>query len=206
MSDRIFSLPLTCLPGIGEVWGGDYDFPMESWNGRPVILDIGANVGAYSWRALSVWPSAIVHAYEPDPFIFRFLEANCAPRVICHNAAVGDTSMSILYSGNNTPLCSGLYPLGERGLEKTPVTVIDPADLPVADIVKIDAELSEGYILEHLSFTPKMLALEWHGDEQRVRVEAALAGKMILLESRKEAMYGRGILKYIDPSVRKTPP
>ena len=34
---------------------------------RPVILDIGANVGSFAAWALKRWPGAHVHCYEPLP-------------------------------------------------------------------------------------------------------------------------------------------
>ena len=40
------------------------------------ILDVGANVGFFSLCARSFYPTAKIHAYEPNPRIFPFLEQN----------------------------------------------------------------------------------------------------------------------------------
>ncbi len=59
---------------------------------RPVIIDIGANVGFFSIFALSRFPDATIYAYEPIPANFRQLERNChinADKTIhCYNQAV----------------------------------------------------------------------------------------------------------------------
>lgn len=190
-----FHCPIVCLPGIADVWGGSYDFPDTKAEGNPTILDIGSNCGAFALRSLLFFPGATIHAYEPNPEIFPFLQRNCSPRVICHNEAVGDTEKPSLYRGADTPLCGSQYPNQETTVETIPIKVIQPELLPVADIVKIDTEGAEGFIVERLQFIPRLLALEWHGDENRQRVEKALAGKMRLLSTRLICP-GLGILKY----------
>lgn len=55
----------------------------------PVVLDVGANVGAYSKAALEVCPSATVIAFEPHPTTFRTLTAADA-RIRTCNFALGD--------------------------------------------------------------------------------------------------------------------
>ena len=50
---------------VQKVLGGEYEMPHRAT--RPVILDIGANVGSFAARALKRWPGAHVHCYEPLP-------------------------------------------------------------------------------------------------------------------------------------------
>lgn len=60
----------------------DMDLPEDA-----NILDIGANIGAFSCYVKSVLPYANIRAYEPDSENFRLLYENC-PEVSCHNVAV----------------------------------------------------------------------------------------------------------------------
>lgn len=192
---REFKAPLNCLAGLAEVWNGQYDFVGLQTSGEPpVILDIGANCGAFSlWCLLVHWPKATIHAYEPNPEVFNYLKANCSPRVQCHAFAVGDPSLNYLSLPENKPLHARLSEL--PGVLGFSVSTIHPNRLPVADLIKIDAEGSEGFIVENLACIPKLLVLEWHGDEQRRRVENAMAGKMQLVEAQSRGAVG--ILKYI---------
>lgn len=52
---------------------------LSRWQGKSrgagVILDVGANLGIYSFAALAAEPNAIVHAFEPTPEIAATLEA-----------------------------------------------------------------------------------------------------------------------------------
>ena len=162
---RDFCCPLECLPGVGDVWSGEYDFPGVVSKGAPVILDIGANCGSYSARSLAFWPSAIVHAYEPNPKMFEYLRRNCEPRVICHNSAVGDPLLNHLYHGNSSALCGSQYCSTEQNQQSDVIDVISPEFLPEAEVVKLDAEGAEGFIIERLTFTPELLALEWNSGE-----------------------------------------
>jgi FkbM family methyltransferase len=57
------------------------------------ILDIGANLGFFSIAARSHYPRAIIHAYEPNPRVLPFLEANTSELGIAvYPEAVGGQS------------------------------------------------------------------------------------------------------------------
>ena len=60
-----------------------------------VIVDIGAHVGLFSIAARRHFPSGVIHAYEPNPAIWTYLEANVqAMDVIIHREAVNHTAGS----------------------------------------------------------------------------------------------------------------
>jgi FkbM family methyltransferase len=42
------------------------------------ILDVGANAGFFSLAARNAFPDATIHAYEPNPFVLRFIERHAA--------------------------------------------------------------------------------------------------------------------------------
>jgi hypothetical protein len=62
--------PATMRRHVQKVLDGEYEVPYRAT--RPVILDIGANVGSFAAWALKRWPGAHVHCYEPLPEILRF--------------------------------------------------------------------------------------------------------------------------------------
>lgn len=188
---------MTCLAGVAEVWNGQYDFKgLRTSGAAPVILDIGANCGAFSlWASLVHWPLATIHAYEPNPDIFPYLVRNCEPRVQCHNVAVGDTAWTSLHFHPQHPLCASVHPQKDHTAAKS-IRTISPLELPAADIIKIDTEGAEFEILRMLPYTPSLLVLEWHGQLQRVNIENILAGRMRLVES-TVSEDDTGILKYI---------
>jgi FkbM family methyltransferase len=53
-----------------------YRVEFELTNEIDVVVDIGANVGAFSRFALSMFPHAQIFAYEPDPDTFKLLDVN----------------------------------------------------------------------------------------------------------------------------------
>ena len=63
---------------IAEVLAGEYE---AGFSGEGLtILDIGANVGAFSLWADMRWPGSTIHAYEPHPETFRLFQRNVAGR------------------------------------------------------------------------------------------------------------------------------
>jgi FkbM family methyltransferase len=196
MKDRIFTCPLDCLAGVGEVLGGQYNVAIQV-AGAPRVLDIGANVGAFSLYALGLWPQAQIIAYEPHPAIFRYLRQNTAQMAVtCVEAAVGDSSFARLRPGSDTRLCSSQYDLGRQGNASIDIKVIRPEDLPPADIIKIDTEGAEGYIVSHLQSHPRLLLVEYHTEVTRMQVECGLLSKMKLISSRV-GRPGYGFLAFI---------
>jgi FkbM family methyltransferase len=178
---RDFVCPRDCLSGVGEVWSGQYAFKANV-NGPVRVLDIGANVGAFSLWARSFWPECTVTAYEPVPGLFWYLKKNAAGQPVkCINAAVGDPVMCKMFPGKETRLCCSQYQGERQGDGFFKVNVVMPESLPAAEIVKIDAEGAEGYIVERMQFVPALMVVEWHGEENRRRVENALKGKMALM-------------------------
>jgi methylase of polypeptide subunit release factors len=94
---RIFHVPIPLefhLPGgvgegiVREVLAGEYESGHVGEQLR--VLDIGANVGAFSIWAAHRWPGSTIQAYEPNPSTFALLQTNTRryPMIRCHNAAV----------------------------------------------------------------------------------------------------------------------
>lgn len=58
------------------------------------ILDVGANVGLFSLWASHIFPSALIHAYEPNPAILPYLlrNLNGLPKVRVWPEGVSDVA------------------------------------------------------------------------------------------------------------------
>jgi FkbM family methyltransferase len=198
MKNQIFSCPRECLPGIGEVWSDALPVRLEF--GSPLVLDIGANVGAFTLWALRQWPGCRVTAYEPHPYLFGFLEQNTAGLPVeCIRAAVGDSQFGTLRPGNNSLLCNSQYDLGRQGNPSIPVQVIPPEALPPAEIVKVDTEGAERFIVENLKHLPALLLVEFHTEANRIAVERALCGRMTPVQYRL-LQPGYGHIVYLRPA------
>jgi len=132
--------------------GGSYDVPFNPAT-PPVILDIGANVGAFVRWSVKRWPGCVIHAYEPHPGNFALLTRTInalesQEGINCHNVAVAEKeSVSALsFAGLNCGEWSLLIQ-PKDAKETVQVRTISAATLPVADILKIDAEGAEIFIL-----------------------------------------------------------
>jgi len=67
-------------PHAEKVLAGEYAAPVDFQN-PPRVLDIGANVGAFTLWANQTWPGAAVIGYEPHPDNAAAWRENCAPLV-----------------------------------------------------------------------------------------------------------------------------
>lgn len=196
-----------------DVLKGCYDVPIEfpDTGYTPTILDIGANVGAFCRWASDRWPNVktnvSIHAYEPALPNFKLLDRTCAEIIknnvfiYRHMKAVGDSEAVVpLYS--RSPNC-GNYSLSNMHLPKAPlvanVDVVDAAELPEADIVKIDTEGSELMIVKRLTLTPRLKAivLEYHSYSDIEPITTYLVGNGFTAFEYSPSSEHRGILKFL---------
>jgi len=134
------------------------------------ILDIGANVGAFTLRCARRWPDARVIAYEPAPENAAEFRSNCGAlkTVEFHEKAVrGFTGQDMLLLGDRGAV-HGFHDLGRTVSRGPYVECLSAADLPAADLVKIDTEGCEVEIVNKLDTSKtKAIVCEWHTDEAR---------------------------------------
>lgn len=123
-----------------------------------VVLDGGANLGAWTAQALSIQPTLRIFAFEPVSHLFQALYQRFAEdtRVICLHTALadqpGESEIFIdgYYSGSNSLFCR---PIFSKCIHETiPLTTGDAfvAEnfLEVIDFLKLDVEGAEMKVLQ----------------------------------------------------------
>jgi len=143
---------------------------------KPLILDIGGNVGQSVHRLKEVWEKAVIHSIEPLPEAFRRLHMCQAlfTGVTTHNIALGSRNgKQDFYVSKHQPMLSSLYKLNENSVDSIAInkpesdhkdfletktiqvhvrtldTFARQNRIDSVDIIKIDAQGSESDILEH---------------------------------------------------------
>jgi FkbM family methyltransferase len=185
------------VPHAQRVLRGEYDVPYE--HARPVIIDIGANIGSFAVWALGRWPGGFVHCYEPLPANFALLEQNLGnvngTRVAIYPFAIGDPARTRLLLGKHNCGEGSFYDLGCQSGEWVEVETKAPDVLPKAQILKIDAEGSE---IDILSRMPRLdvdiVVLEYHSGANRQAIEELMGEYELIGGMAYEPE--RGILKY----------
>lgn len=157
-----------------------------------VIVDVGANIGAFVLDAAIRYPTARIHAYEPDPETCRMLRQNVTANgldgvvTVWNEAVAAAAGRLTLWRGDASVVSSAYLSASHRGqpcvVDTVAMrTVIERAGGRVS-LLKIDAEGAEADILEaagsDLDRVDRMVG-EFHESlvpGVRRRLEVALAG------------------------------
>lgn len=125
---------------------------------RGTVVDIGANIGAFTIDCAYRHRDLRVEAYEPNPAAFRTLQANVAAnglagRVRVYNEAVGSAPGTLRLWHSDGNIAATAYPLSrERKGSAVDVRVTDLTTVVQragsVEVLKIDAEGAEADILE----------------------------------------------------------
>jgi FkbM family methyltransferase len=123
------------------------------------IIDIGANIGAFTLDCATRFRSVRIEAYEPNPRAFRILQENIATnglerRVRAYPEAVGRIPGVLELWGSGSNITASAYPHASES--RHPPTACPMVDLHTvlsraggyAGLVKVDAEGAEADILE----------------------------------------------------------
>jgi FkbM family methyltransferase len=129
---------------------------------HPVVIDIGANIGAWVLRLAEQRPQVVGTCYEPDPaaafYLTRNLEANgLAARIGVRSEAVSDrTGAAVLHQAEPGDGTSSLRPVShvsqfERDMPVQTVSFSDAIESVGSrvSLVKIDCEGAEYDIVGH---------------------------------------------------------
>ena len=173
-------------------------YPIYGWLQRhPVrpiqsIVDVGANVGIFSFVFGQMFPDATLYAYEPDLETFDVLTRNIAGRKAwCHRVAVSDSSgKACLYMN---PGMGGSLMRTLRACDGPVHAEVETVDASVAlpvriDSLKLDIEGMEMPVLNRIADRlPDIpyIYTEYHTEADRLQMD------MLLLPTH-QLWYSRG--------------
>jgi len=192
--------PPDMAPHIKEVLNGEYEINVSNF--KPgVILDIGANVGAFTTWAKFTYPTAKIYAYEPIPSTYLYLVKNCAALkdVELFNVAVTDEVIDHMFVGKHNIGEASLYDIGGQGSEKVKIKTLSPSILPECDYLKVDTEGSEiNIIIPYLAkHKPTIIAFEFHSEADRKFLQQHLEEFGYGLIGGEILSLDRGTLKFV---------
>jgi len=133
----------------------------------PIILDVGAHVGESALRYRSLFPTALIHCFEPYPASFERLSAACRndPRIVPHCVAVAAGNATAQLHVNRESQTNSLLASDQRGnvywgpglLDTQRDINVDTVSLDAfcdqngvrrVDVLKVDTQGSEYAVLE----------------------------------------------------------
>lgn len=151
------------------------------------VVDIGANIGAFTLEAAAKYPDAPIHAYEPDPVSRAVLQRNVSAngldrRVTIWPEAVTAADGTLEFHQSGASLESGVHASSAAAIRVSAVslsTVVLRLD-GAAGLIKIDAEGAEVDMLEALTGSPPADHIvgefhPWLVERSEERLRAALS-------------------------------
>lgn len=125
-----------------------------------IVVDAGANIGAFIYLVKAICPEATVIAFEPEPETFTFLKQQLfCEHVDCRQAAIGPMAgrAALNYGANSVTHQVELDRVG-------PVEVVAlPAVASVKTFLKLDIEGGERAVLaQGLPENVLCVLMEWH--------------------------------------------
>ncbi len=159
------------------------------------VVDIGANVGAFSTYIQRLLPNAKIIACEPEEMMMSYVKLNTDNKLIyVQKAIIGDPTVKEVqfnickWQGNhhvegrfNWPAYApvGSEKIGERIIPATTLQeVVDENNFPRIDLLKIDTEGSEPEILQGIKpwlKNVRHIVGEWHSQADLAAIKELLA-------------------------------
>ena len=162
-----------------EIWH-EHSYDAIATERPECVVDVGANIGAFSLYQSMVKHAQVVIAFEPSPVVFSRLaknvEINGLNNVRIVNAAAGNKPGLLSFS--EEPMSVNCR-VSESGSLRVPCVTLDAelSNIPVIDILKIDTEGYETQVLQGATETLKRtqgVALELHYPGEREEIESIL--------------------------------
>ncbi|MDR2014611.1 MAG: FkbM family methyltransferase [Azoarcus sp.] len=167
---------MTTIPGWLQQEVNDYFKAPLGIPSPATVLDIGANIGAFSVRAHQEWPAAKIICYEPMPFNIELLRQNVSSdwcRIVpcAVRAQAGEDDIFI-----GDMFVTGGFAKGVRQTDRTiRVNCAAAGEIPSCEVVKIDTEGCEVEILENLRLDKtQAIMLEHHSKADAATIKQML--------------------------------
>lgn len=172
-------LKLRPMPPLTETWGEIFEPAIADLYGiraaKPdLVIDVGANIGAFSCLAAHSHPKAQVYAFEPSAPHADLLAENVAlnrlDNIVLHRKAVTRDGREVIFSQFGAGGASGIVLQGDGPSTRLQSVTLDCVDFASAAslFLKLDCEGAEGEIIEwicdQLARLPArtMIACEYH--------------------------------------------
>lgn len=177
----MFEIPLRPIPYWLQAEVAEYFVPFPFI--PKTILDIGANIGAFTQRAQQEWPKATVIACEPMPFNLVQLRQNVKPNTQIISAAIrSKTGIDNIYVGDNF-VTGGFVDFGRQTKDQIVVECLAARKLPSCELVKIDTEGCEVEIITTLDLSKtNAVCLEHHSKDDALEIKDFLSGAFNLIK------------------------
>lgn len=195
---------------IGDIFVRE-EYPLTRLKGvlrKPVVVDIGANVGLFSLYVHLNIPAVTIHSFEPSQGLCAAMQANLAGRANVHMHPValsdhdGEACLHLNTCKAGQSSLKGTSAGQSDNWVKEPVCVrdagamFDELGIDTVDILKLDTEGSEVEILQSLGDrlnAVKHMFVEYHSDEDLNTIRSLLAGFAELSHDRRGE--GVGVLR-----------
>jgi FkbM family methyltransferase len=169
LGDFVLDVPdsASFLSQVREIfYEREYDFITKSK--KPVILDVGSNIGMSCLFFSKIYPDSLIYSYEADPFIFEFLKNNIKNNNIynveLNNVAAWYEESELFFDSKGT---DAGHVSKDKG--KLKVKAVDFCQqmhrFDTISLLKIDIEGSETSVFPHIAsqlHKVDNLILEYH--------------------------------------------
>lgn len=204
---------------VQQVLSGN-EYPLPQFTLRespPVVLDIGASVGAAAVYFKLNLPAAEIYCFEPHPRPFAFLEQNVAKFSKVHALPYGlyaDSRNVKLYDGKLGSVTNSIVRNQLTGGQGTNVRLLNAAEelarlqIEAVSILKLDTEGCELPILRALQeFRSRidLIYVEYHSENDRREIDDLLREEFTLFFSNASHIH-RGVCGYVSNTVMQATP
>jgi FkbM family methyltransferase len=183
----------------------EYDIDIQ-FKGNPVILDIGANIGAFAIWSLKRFNPDHVYCYEPLKQNFAQLQKNInnlppiSTKFTLINKAVEAPSTK-LHLSTESPASVSFYEFNGYLEDFEEVETMKAEELPDCGVLKVDTEGCELDILTNYlktPYRPTLILFEYHRDSDRTKIDSLLYSKDYKLCGGYVYGFGFGTVKYVN--------
>lgn len=175
-----YSSPVSLRNMFFELFGLNVYY-FKSSSEKPIIIDLGANIGDTVIYFKDLYPKSTIFAFEPHPLAFKHLQKNVAlnnfKSIKLFNEAIGYKKGLLTLSDNQENVFNSASIIDDQNIHnsknqvKFKVHVNKLSSYPVisnlkkVDLIKMDVEGSESEILDDIKdilMKTKKIILEYH--------------------------------------------